>query len=933
VVHRDIKPSNVLIQRLEIPDREKDPPLRAVVTDFGLAKLLEGGVDTKTGELMGTYGFMSPEQCLQKGLDGRSDIYSLGVMLYQLTTGQLPFDIKSPVDAVMKHLNEVPPAPCSVSPNLPESIEAIILKAIAKMPEDRYQKAEEMVLALRDAAQELTDNDLTKYAGQRTELSLVTHLQDVAADIEPSRMGLDLTPLASKDQLVIAQKDHNPYSIPLDKQQLTIGRSSDSDIILDHPDVSRQHARLERGSKGWQIIDLKSTNGSYLNNTLLLANVPEVFSGDKTLRIGPFFIHLRDAKEQVAPIRGALLPTGISQPAVDDGTHLTSSTGQIGMTLRSPSVEVQPGNRVEVQVDLFNQGNLVDQFKLRINGLPPTWVSIPQAAAELMPGSTSTLTISVHPPDNSSAKAGTYPYTLTAESTAVPGESVTASGQVTNRSFERFSIDLHPSKVSHGGSSRVTIHNEGNIDGIYSLVGRDPAYDIQFTGEQGRIRIPAGGTIVQHLSLRARNRSLLGSKRTLPFEVQVRASSGSASGNSIPKTVTGQMIVQPYLPIWVFPLLVFLCAICMLGGGLGINAWNRNKTHTSQTAIALEGEAAAAVTALAATQYQSSHQMQTAVLAATQTAAFESTALAMTAIAQGDDDKDGLSNSKELEIGTDPAIADTDQDGLTDGQEVNEYGTNPKNKDTDGDNLTDGDEVYKYHSSPINVDTNGNQIPDGVEVQLGKDPSLLLTDTPLPTATSTPTPTTPSTYTPTPTSSPTFTLTPTPTIKPLVITLRPVITAILIPVSILSCADVGTGGDSADLRGIRFTVNHSFKYVEVRMAGADAGSYSFTAELRRSTGFTGAVESTPNVPAIDLPDVETGTPYQVVRIDFATITVSGTETFTLKFINIAGPSSLYLETYGIGNTPCDGVEETDENGGANPTVRGDPAGFQVFGWP
>ena len=190
VVHRDIKPSNVLIQRLDIPDRENDPPLRAILTDFGLAKLLEGGLDTKTGDILGTYGFMSPEQCLQKGFDGRSDIYSLGVMLYQLTTGRLPFDIQSPTDAVMKHLNEIPPAPRTVCPSLPESVETIILKAIAKKPEERYQKAEEIVLALREAAQKLTDSDVTEFSGERTVFSLVTHLQSVAVDLGTQPNGI-----------------------------------------------------------------------------------------------------------------------------------------------------------------------------------------------------------------------------------------------------------------------------------------------------------------------------------------------------------------------------------------------------------------------------------------------------------------------------------------------------------------------------------------------------------------------------------------------------------------------------------------------------------------------------------------------------------------------------------------------------------------------
>ncbi|MCI0396959.1 MAG: serine/threonine protein kinase, partial [Chloroflexi bacterium] len=164
VVHRDVKPDNALLKPIEEADQGGGLPVRAVVTDFGLAKLLEGGMQTQTGTFMGTLPYMSPEQCLNKELDGRSDLYSLGIMLYQLTTGQLPFDIKSPTDAVLKHLNEPPPEPQNIRPGLPAGVAGIIKKAIAKEPAARYQSGEELAAALRQAAAGLTDADVTLFA-------------------------------------------------------------------------------------------------------------------------------------------------------------------------------------------------------------------------------------------------------------------------------------------------------------------------------------------------------------------------------------------------------------------------------------------------------------------------------------------------------------------------------------------------------------------------------------------------------------------------------------------------------------------------------------------------------------------------------------------------------------------------------------------------
>jgi len=273
VVHRDIKPSNVLIQRLDSSD--VGIPLRAVVTDFGLAKLLSGGVETKSDTLLGTYPYMSPEQCLQQPIDGRSDIYSLGVMLYQLTTGKMPLDIHSATDAVLKHhLKEKPMPARQAWHGLPAAVENIIVRAIAHDPADRYQNGEAVAADLREAARSLPDEDITQFESQRNVKSLVTRLE-AEEPAEPSNMGSDLPFPGTSDRFVVAQKDHTPRSIAITKTQLNIGRSPDNDIVLDHPDVSRLHACLEQTSTGWQITDQGSTNGTFIEGNKLLPNIPE----------------------------------------------------------------------------------------------------------------------------------------------------------------------------------------------------------------------------------------------------------------------------------------------------------------------------------------------------------------------------------------------------------------------------------------------------------------------------------------------------------------------------------------------------------------------------------------------------------------------------------------------------------------------------------
>ena len=142
VVHRDVKPSNVLL------DAEGD----CYLTDFGLARIIESSARlTMTGVGVGTPAYMSPEQGQGEGVDARSDIYSLGVMLYEMVTGQVPYQAETPLAVVLKHISAPLPLPRSVRPDIPEEVERVIMKAMAKNPADRFQAVGEMVVAFNAA--------------------------------------------------------------------------------------------------------------------------------------------------------------------------------------------------------------------------------------------------------------------------------------------------------------------------------------------------------------------------------------------------------------------------------------------------------------------------------------------------------------------------------------------------------------------------------------------------------------------------------------------------------------------------------------------------------------------------------------------------------------------------------------------------------------
>src|SRR6266567_571807 len=140
VVHRDIKPANLM---LTADDTVK-------VTDFGTAKILQFGTVQQTAHVMGTPSYMSPEQVKGRAVDGRSDIFSLGVMLYEMVTGEKPFPGQNITTVIYKIVNEEPVPPRQIDASIHPGISAVVMKALAKEPEQRYQSCREMLEDLRN---------------------------------------------------------------------------------------------------------------------------------------------------------------------------------------------------------------------------------------------------------------------------------------------------------------------------------------------------------------------------------------------------------------------------------------------------------------------------------------------------------------------------------------------------------------------------------------------------------------------------------------------------------------------------------------------------------------------------------------------------------------------------------------------------------------
>ncbi len=163
IVHRDIKPANILLPKPGWP----------MLADFGIAKLLhESQRLTMTGFIIGTAAYMSPEQASSQPLDGRTDLYAIGVVLYELLTGRLPFDADTPMAMLSKHVYEAPPSPRSINPAMHPAVEQVLLRAIEKDPALRFQTAADMAAALEQAIAALSAAAMPAQATQMYQAGL-----------------------------------------------------------------------------------------------------------------------------------------------------------------------------------------------------------------------------------------------------------------------------------------------------------------------------------------------------------------------------------------------------------------------------------------------------------------------------------------------------------------------------------------------------------------------------------------------------------------------------------------------------------------------------------------------------------------------------------------------------------------------------------------
>ena len=382
------------------------------------------------------------------------------------------------------------------------------------------------------------------------------------------------------------------------------------------------------------------------------------------------------------------------------------SEGRIGVMLASIQFSIAPGGNIVIPIVLVNRGQDSDSFRLNVKGIPPQWISTVTPSIKLAPSESREIDFKITIPRDSQTNAGRNSFTIQIVSENQPDQKSEVDCIMTVAVFSQFSVSMLAPSIKAGQTGSISIKNEGNTKEAYMVsfeeqahklgfekavkvpnekagTGGAPKFRIEYVSvkEQETIHVEAGETAVFEFRAHQHSRDLVGGETNLPFMAHV-----TSLANKQKKSLEGQITSSAYLPAWVVIVIVVLILFFCVFGALTFTTDRKGN---------------------AATQTASANQTQ--------------------AVINGgeDTDGDGLSNSDEIQRGTDPNNPDTDGDQLKDGEEVITYLTNPLKPDTDSDGLSDGAEVITYKTNPILPDTDGDTLTDGDEVLRYKTNPLL----------------------------------------------------------------------------------------------------------------------------------------------------------------------------------------------------------------
>ncbi|ADV68667.1 FHA domain-containing serine/threonine-protein kinase [Deinococcus maricopensis] len=563
LMHGNLKPENLLLQ-----------PGRALlgregytvqVADFGLAELRAASYGTHDRVIVNALTYMSPEQCRGERHDTRTDLYALGVILYELVTGMVPFETRDAADALEKHQHVAPTQPSKLRRDLPGDVEEIILTCLAKRPEDRYADARELHDALQHAMNRMMPS------GPEPTVRLPTLPALPAAP----RVNAPLEPLRAPRLLVFDERHELLLEQPFTdaSSNFTIGRAPGNTVVLDHAGVSRHHLSVEFDHGKPYITELNATNGTMMDGLPLSPMTRAAWPYGTMLYLRPYWLVMQ------APQHTGTPPRIVVQPEVSELTLV-------------------PGQAHTLNVTLANTGPTVDHFRLSLDGVPEHWVTNAHHEVQLNPGMRTQAQLHLLVPRKSDSTAKTYDTTVLARSRENTSQFGRAPLRVTVTPFFDTRLTMTPRVRRAWRRTHYTlrVENHGNTPVRYTPNINDNEEAVRLLPQAGEVlRIPTSGRLQDAVNIQAASAGMLSRLRSGLGKItidQPRADQlvnpgsnyeerlnvrlplkwvGVTSHRTLhvdvdadlhePGHVDADLHHNPFIPLWLLPILLALLAL------------------------------------------------------------------------------------------------------------------------------------------------------------------------------------------------------------------------------------------------------------------------------------------------------------------------------------------------------------------------------------